>query len=61
VANIRPHLVAQGEDLVAYVSNLLAMYFFFAALNSGYLLQHSTTSRIWSLSSEEELISDLQH
>ncbi len=25
VANIRPHLVANGEDLVAYASDLLAM------------------------------------
>ncbi len=47
MANIRPHLVAQGEDLVANASDLLAMcqgvcilYFFFF---------------------EEELISDLQH
>ncbi len=65
MANIRPNLVAQGEDLVAYASDFTGnmparLYFFFAAQNSGCFWQHSTASCVCILSSEEELISDLQ-
>ncbi len=41
-------------------NNVSARLYFFAALNSGCLWQHSTTSCVCNLSNEEELISDLQ-